>query len=218
LLKINSVGFSYNLPALISGNIEKGLGDLVIQGISAEYDINQNKEVLEKISSLIASLSNQEKKSSRNFNIPFGVKIVNSTISYFDKNFKLKTRLKNIRLKSAEDANLIMTEVKGEVYFYPKSKQLANVGNLETDFSLLGTISSSLDEFAGQLRIFKLSNGNISAKPLQLVCDYSKNIFNVQVLQNTVPVNLTAQYNTENKNAFVVFEAIDFEPFSLFFY
>lgn len=215
LLKINSVGFSYNLPALISGNIEKGLGDLVIQGISAEYDINQNKEVLEKISSLIASLSNQEKKSSRNFNIPFGVKIVNSTISYFDKNFKLKTRLKNIRLKSAEDANLIMTEVKGEVYFYPKSKQLANVGNLETDFSLLGTISSSLDEFAGQLRIFKLSNGNISAKPLQLVCDYSKNIFNVQVLQNTVPVNLTAQYNTENKNAFVVFEAIDFEPFSL---
>ena len=79
----------------------------------------------------------------------------------------------------------------------------------------MGTISSTLDEFAGQLRIFKLSNGNISAKPLQVVCDYSKNMFNVQVLQNTVPVHLTAQYNTENKNASVVLDAIDFEPFSL---
>ena len=215
LLKINSVGFSYNLPALISGNIEKGLGDLIIQGISAEYDIIQNKEVLDKISSLVASLSNQEKKATRNFNIPFGIKIVNSTISYFDKNFKLKTRLKNVRLKSAEDTNLIMAEINGDLNFYPQNKQLSKIGNLETDFSILGTISSALDEFAGQLRIFKLSNGNISAKPLQLVCDYSKNIFNVQVLQNTVPVHLTAQYNTENKNASVVLDAIDFEPFSL---
>ncbi len=215
LLKINSVEFSYNLPALISGNIEKGFGDLIIQGISAEYDVTQNREVFEKISGLVASLSNSEKKSSGSFNIPFGVKILNSTISYFDKNFKLKTRLKNIRLKSADDANLIMVEIKGDLNFYPESDKFAMIGNLETDFSMLGTISSALDEFACQLRIFKLANGNISAKPLQLVCDYSKNIFNAQILQNTVPVHLTAQYNTENKNASVVLDAIDFEPFSL---
>lgn len=214
LLKINSVGFAYSLPALFSGNIDKALGDLVIQGISAEYDVNQNKEVLARISDLVGGLSNSEKKST-GFNLPFGVKIYNSTISYFDKNFKIKTRLKNIRLKSGELTNLIMAEMNGEVNFYPQSKQLEMVGNLETDFSMLGTISSSLDEFAGQLRIFKLSNGNISAKPLQIVCDYSNQIFNAQILQNTVPLHLTANYNLEENNAFVLLQADDFEPFSL---
>lgn len=214
LLKINSVGFAYSLPALFTGNIDKALGDLVIQGISAEYDVNQNKEVLTRISDLVASLSNPEKKST-GFNLPFGVKIYNTSISYFDKNFKIKTRLKNIRLKSGELTNLIMAQINGDVNFYPESNQLEKIGKLETDFSFLGTISSSLDEFAGQLRIFKLSNGNISAKPLQIVCDYTNKIFNAQILQNTVPLHLTAKYNLEEKNALVLLEANDFEPFSL---
>ena len=214
LLKINSVGFAYSLPALFTGNIDNVLGDLIIQGISAEYDVNQNKEVLSRISDLVAALSNPEKKST-GFNLPFGVKIYNSTISYFDKNFKVKTRLKNIRLKSGELTNLIMTEINGDVIFYPQNKQFEMIGNLETDFSILGTISSSLDEFAGQLRIFKLSNGNISAKPLQIVCDYSNKIFNAQILQNTVPLHFTANYNLEENNAFVLLEADNFEPFSL---
>ena len=144
LLKINSVGFAYSLPALFTGNIDNVLGDLIIQGISAEYDVNQNKEVLSRISDLVAALSNPEKKST-GFNLPFGVKIYNSTISYFDKNFKVKTRLKNIRLKSGELTNLIMAEINGYVNFYPESKQLEKIGNLETDFSILGTISPSLE-------------------------------------------------------------------------
>lgn len=214
LLKINSVGFAYSLPALLTGNIDNALDDLVIQGISAEYDANQNKEVLTRISDLVGALSNSKQQSS-GLKIPFGVKIYNSTISYFDKNFKIKTRLKNISLKSGDLTDLIMAEINGEVNFYPESKQLEMVGNLETDFSILGTISSSLDEFAGQLRLFKLSNGNISAKPLQIVCDYSNKNFKAEILQNTVPVHLKANFDFENKDALLILEADAFEPFSL---
>lgn len=214
LLKINSVSFAYSLPALFTGNIDEFLGDLIIQGISAEYDVNQNKEVLARISDLVGALSNSEKKST-GFNLPLGVKIYNSTISYFDKNFKIKTRLKKITLKSDDLTNLIMAEINGDVNFFPENNQLKMIGDLETDFSILGTISSSLDEFAGQLRIFKLTNGNISAKPLQIVCDYSNKIFNAQILQNTVPLYLNANYNLEENKALVLLEADDFEPFSL---
>lgn len=214
LLKINSVGFAYNLLDLISGNIEKGLGDLVIQGISAEYDAKQNAEVLNRISSLISNLSNPEKKSSLNFKLPFGVKILNTTLSYFDKDFRIKTRLKNIRLKSGDDLELIMAEIKGNVNFYPESELFSMIGNLQTDFSVLGTISSSFDEFAAQLRILSLANEKISAKPLQLVCDYSNKIFNAQILQNTVPVHLAATYNTELQSASVTLQTDKFEPLS----
>ncbi len=214
LLKINSVGFAYNLPALISGNTEKGLGDLVIHGISAEYDAKQNAEVLNRISNLIASLSNTEKKSSSSFKLPFGVKILNTTLSYFDKDFRIKTRLKNIRLKTSDESNLIMADIKGDVNFYPESKKLEMIGNLQTDFSVLGTISSSFDEFVAQLRILSLSNENISTKPLQLVCDYSNKVFNAQILQNTVPVHLSATYNTEFESASVTLQADKFEPLS----
>lgn len=215
LLKINSVGFVYNLPALLSGNIEKGLGDLVIQGISAEYDAKQNAEVLNRITRLFTSLSNLEKKSTLNLKLPFGVKILNTTLSYFDKDFRIKTRLKNIRLKSGDDLALIMAEIKGDVNFYPESKSFAILGNLQTDFSILGTISSNFDEFAAQLRILSLSNENISTKPLQFVCDYSNKVFNAQILQNTVPVHLSATYNTELETAFVTLQADKFEPLSL---
>ena len=214
LLKINSVGFAYNLPALLTGNIEKGLGDLVIQGISAEYNANQNAEVLNRISNLIESLSSQEKKSTSKFNLPFGVKILNTTLSYFDKDFRIKTRLKNIRLKTSENENLIMTEIKGDVNFYPESKKFEVLGNLEMDFSLLGTISSKFDEFAAQLRILSLSNEIISSKPLQIVCDYSNKTFNAQILQNTVPVHLSATYNTELESASVTLQTDKFEPLS----
>lgn len=214
LLKINSVGFSYNLPALLTGNIEKGLGDLVIQGISAEYDSNQNAEVLIRISNLIKSLSNPEKNKTLNFNLPFGVKILNTTLSYFNKDFRLMTRLKNIRLKSGDDLSLIMAEIKGDVNFYPETNSFAMIGNLQTDFSILGTISSNFDEFAAQLRILSLSNENISAKPLQIVCDYSNKIFNAQILQNTVPVHLSANYNIDSQIASVILQTDQFEPFS----
>lgn len=215
LLKINSVKFAYNLSALLKGDIEKGLGNLIIQGISAEYDTNQNKEVLNRISSLISQLSNPEKKSSTNLTLPFGVKIINTTLSYFDDNFRLKSQLKNIRLKPLDDSSLIMAEIRGNLSLFPKTNQFAMLGNIETDFSALGTISSKFDEFAAQLRILRLSNENISTKPLQIVCDYSNNIFNAQILQNTVPIHLAAIYNTELQNASVSLQAENFEPFSL---
>ena len=76
-------------------------------------------------------------------------------------------------------------------------------------------ISSKFDEFAAQLRILRLSNENISTKPLQIVCDYSNNIFNAQILQNTVQIHIAAIYNTELQNASVSLQAENFEPFSL---
>ena len=69
-----------------------------------------------------------------------------------------------------------MAEINGDVKFYPETNQLEKIGNLETDFSILGTISPSLDEFAGQLRILKLSNGNIFAKPLPIDLKFDDDI------------------------------------------
>ena len=122
--------------------------------------------------------------------------------------------IKNIRLKTSENENLIMTEIKGDVNFYPESKKFEVLGNLEMDFSLLGTISSKFDEFAAQLRILSLSNEIISSKPLQIVCDYSNKTFNAQILQNTVPVHLSATYNTELESASVTLQTDKFEPLS----
>lgn len=215
VIRATSVKLSYNLFSLLFSGLDKGLGDLVIQGLSAEYNTLKNKNVFDKIVNLFSSDDNTKKDSSTMINIPFGIKITNSSLAYIQSDFKITTKLKNIRFKSADDLSFIIADIKGSVNFNPTTEKFEKIGFLKTNFELFTSFSTSLDELAAQLRLVNFDGKGFSIQPLQFILNYTNKLFQIQILQNDAPVQIRAEYNTENKNAFAFLRMNNFNPFSL---
>ena len=203
ILTIKSIRLNYSFGKLLTGKIDQAFDEILVSGTTVEFENIQKYQIVDKIRSLI-SLSNEQKNSTskkRNkvFQIPFGFRLVNTKITFENDSLQALAELKNLRLKSGDENQFFVADIRGKFSATSKQKFLANLGTISGNFSLLGSITSNLDEFETQLRLSSVSAKQIRLKPIQFVCGYKDSILSLMSSLNNANAKVLCEYDIAEK-------------------
>ncbi|MCR5699751.1 MAG: translocation/assembly module TamB [Treponemataceae bacterium] len=204
ILTIKSIRLNYSFGKLISGKVDQAFDEVVVSGTTVEFENIQKYQIIDKIRSVIA-LSNEQKNPDRKkvkkvFQIPFGFRLVNTKISFENNSAKALAELKTFRLKSGDENQFFVADMRGKFTALLKQNVLANLGTITGNFSLLGSITSNLDEFETQLRLSSVNAKQVRFKPLQLVCSYKDSVLSFMSSLNNANAKILCEYDLAQKN------------------
>lgn len=218
LMQIERIKISYKIIPLLKKDFQKGLENIVIDGI--RLDVRQLLNVVEKLSSLNLQKSQSEnneknQKSDKKIDfetivnlIPQNVKVKNISLLYDDENLNASLNVRDISLKNNERAqNLDFQMVCRANANFLKANQ-----NVSGNLNLNGTIQKKLDNSQIELKLENLTNGTYTLNKLNVLATYNQNIFDIHTIQSLIPVFLSVQFNEQSRDFSFKIEADNFKP------
>ena len=208
LLQIDRIKASYKLIPLLKGQLQKGLGNIVVDGI--RLDVTQLFTVLNKISkkspddkeALSEEKLKEEKKSP-----PLEL---NDLLSFIPQNIKIKNIYLSYKNASI-DSTLMLRELllsgnkrNKNITFQMNCRGSARLINLNQNLSGLlnihGVIQEELDNSQIEIRLNNFSNGTYTLNRLNFLVTYNQNLFDIHTIQSVIPLHLAASYNIKTKD------------------
>ncbi len=211
LAKIASVRFSYNIFNLIRGKLDTALDSLVVTGVSAEFNEQEQQYILEKIKTLVQSMSSPSEFKK----LPFSIRITSAALAYKNTDLSIKMQMRETVIKNSASGRSIQFTSNNSLSADFFSPRIAAFGPVYSQFSMQGNLSQNFSESAVQLRIRELKNSQISVKPVEAALWYSNDSVSLQILENQGMFNLLAEYEVSPGDFSVTLEAQNFDPLSL---
>ncbi len=187
ILSINKTKISYSLLELLRKNIQKGIKNITIDGITID---------VAKLTEIINLLFKNQLQPNFDYKtiktqIPGLIKLKNISLRYNDKTFESELLFKEISLNNnAKKENLV---------FNLDSKVYVNLLNLSKKItgSLIvnGTIPDELENSLVYFKFDNLTDGNYKLSKLNLMAAYSDGKIELQTIQTVNPISITASCN-----------------------
>ncbi len=236
LLSIDSIRLKWNVLKLLSDNPIDALGRLEIIGLNAGYNHLQHDGTIQKI---LQSFQLSQSASTVNvqsgepleddivmliktsiaplFSLPIDVRLRNTTLSYSNESFDVKTFFSKIEFFDQDIDETLSLTIDGRVSLNTKGS-ISSFGDIETRVLLKGRIASDLENSVAQLNISSTSNSDYLIPRLDLHTTFYSNTFQALALQNVLPFSLEFLCDFSTSDISLSFHAEEFQPFQLISY
>lgn len=187
ILSINKTKINYNLRRLIKKDLQNGIKNITIDGISLELD-----KVLEIIEMFTKSESqNKFDYAEIKTKIPSLIKLKNISIKYNNDMVYSELLLKEISLNNNAKRENLSFNLNSKIY-----ADLFKINEkLSGSLAITGTIPDTLDNSRVYFRFDDLTDGNYKLSKLNLMLTYVDNKIELQTIQAVNPIYIWADYN-----------------------
>ncbi len=239
LIAIGSVKLRWNILRLFGDNPENALGELVIDGFTADYDYLQNSEIIEKVVRAFQSTANGDALQveavemqieseedlqrliqtilSPVFALPIDVQFKNTELTYNGNAFFAQINFSTIEIYDQDTTEYLNLIVDGVVKLTSKDA-FEDFGELSTRISLKGRVSETLENSFAQLSLSSFQESDYVIPRLDFHTFYSNNTLHAVAMQNVLPFSIEFLYNALEEQAKLTFNAENFQIFDLVSY
>lgn len=232
VLKIRSAKLKWNLLKLISGNIAEVPGELIVSGVSSDYDDFTQYAMRDRIFALIDSLSAENKVTVSEpedadihkkmqtladvfFSFPLQICVKNISIVYQDAALKNELHIASLQMERNEKNKVLQFTLAGKNIISDLSKKEKSWGTLAMGFSAQARLTAFIEDSFAQLRIFSLRESDYGVSPLNMYIAYDKDLFELSLMQNMLPFSLTASADAALQKIAVKFSALNLNLFDI---
>ncbi len=237
-ITIDSIILRWNVLQLFGENPSAALGQLVITGVSAEYNYLQHNSVMQKLLQFLQenSANNVNADDSINselklietediqtiiqknleplFSLPIDVRLKNTSFRFLNSEFSAEIFFSNISLYDFEKTNDLNIELDGNIVISGISDE-SLLGSLATRLSLKGRLSPVLENSFAQIRISSLRNSDYVVPRLDLHGTFSDNVLKAIAIQNEQPFTIEVLSDFLTKELYFELYAQGFDPLTL---
>ena len=232
VLRIRSVKLKWNLLKLISGKLAEVPGELIVSGVSSDYDEFTQYAMRDRIFAFIASLSAENKARVSEledidihkkmqtvadvfFSFPLQVRIKNISFIYHDGTLKNELHIASLKMERAENNKVLQWTLSGKNIISDLRKKGKSWGTLALGFFAQARFTPLMEDSFAQLRIFSLRESDYTVSPLNTYIAYNKDSFELSLLQNMLPFSLTASADSSLQKIAVRFSALNLNLFDI---
>lgn len=210
--RVSEVSVSYNIFALIRGDIHNTVTEIVIQNGSISVDYTRNQTLISLLQSLgkesnspepvvkeekVEKPVTKEETSDGTENTPesvnlLTVKIKNIDIQYTDATQKLAI---HVRKGLAQlESDIISFELDSDIQF--NRFEMTDIGLLKAGINFKGSINNTFDSGSATLVIKNLTGRQFSITRLALITSFRDGIVSVSSVQDLQPVDIKVLWDT----------------------
>jgi len=214
IVSIRKLVLTYDLFKMLDGDFSDSLVNLLLNGVTVEYDAVANKSVRERLATLAGSTGvkksaddeaatdsvtvSNSAMSLANF-LPFSVQVKNTSVHYKDASLDAMLRIKNAGIKKNQAYGITVdADGDGRMSVGAKTKLLFG-------FATRGTVSYELSGSTLRLYLNNLASDTMSVRRLGLLVNYDDDTLGVKTIDSAYPMyaELASKLKT-GKNHFVV--------------
>lgn len=214
LIFIDSIKLRWNIFKLFSENPLDALGNLVISGVSIdfnhEHDFDRVMTVLQTLSATQDTSTVQSTESVNPtmqakeitqllFSLPIDVHIKNTSLTYEHSNLATKVTLPSIKVSEQKEINHLNVDMDATLSVTPQGIY-SSWDDFSLELSFQGSLTPDLENSFAQIRIFSLQDSVYMIERLDLHSIYANNSIQAFALQNDFPFSLalTADFISED--------------------
>lgn len=187
IISINKTKVNYNIIDLLKKNLQKGINNITIDGISLDVDR------MVQIAQLFTK-DDTKKEFDYKFiktKIPGLIKLKNISLKYDNSQVDAELLLKEISINNnAKRENLSFSL---DSRMYAKLKKLSK--NLSGALVISGTIPDSLENSHVTFKFDDLTDGTYKLSKLNLMATYAHDRLDVHTIQTVNPISINAGYD-----------------------
>ena len=228
VIGIKRAQLSYNVLGFFSKNPTVALKELVLNGLSIEYDAVQDTQFNSKIKNLLNSKNgegetekteeNREAKdknftlSGKEIDIPVDVVVKNLSVHYSDKMNDALVTLRSLKIADFSLSKGIELNTTGKIsYKTGLFKTGGKWSSFASNFSVSGTMYQNLERSSVLLSFSGSSGADYSISRLDMLVNYAEEKLEVRTMRTVLPFSLYASYDFA-EGAFAV--SGDFDKFN----
>ncbi|WP_428769058.1 translocation/assembly module TamB domain-containing protein [Treponema sp. HNW] len=230
VLKIRSVKLKWNLLKLISGSIAEVPGELVVSGVSFDYDDFTQYAMRRRFFSLVESLTNKNRRPQpQDFNIqkeiqtladalfslPLQLHIKNMSFIYRDAYIQNQLYIAALKINRPENNKSLQWTLSGKNVLSDLTKKNTSWGTLVLGFSAQARLTPLVEDSFAQLRVFPLRESDYTVSPLNMYFSYARDSISLSLMQSMLPFSLTASADPDFENISVKLSASDLNLFDI---
>ncbi len=240
VLSIKRARLTYNVSGFFSKNPLVALDELVLNGVSIEYDAMKDsafnskiKEILEKQKERKKELAEAEANSSsegvdstekdskisfldKELNIPLDVVVKNLSVHYSDKMNDALVTLKSLKLANFNLSKGVEIDTDGK--FFYKTGLVKTGGkwtSFASSFSASGTLYPNLDGSSLFMSLSGNSGADYSLSRLDTLVNYADDKLELRTMRTVLPFSLFASYDFAGETLAVSGDFDKFNPLKL---
>lgn len=207
VISINKTKVNYNIIDLLKKNLQKGIHNITIDGISLDVD---------RIVEIIQLVEKKETETTFDYKqiktkIPGLVKLKNISLNYDNSQVAAELLFKEISINN--------NSKRENLSFVLDSRLYANLLGLNKKFSgnllINGTIPDSFENSLVNFKFDNLTDGTYKLSNLNLMATYAHSKLDIHTIQTVNPISITAGYDVVSGLASAEIKAEKLSPLSV---
>lgn len=242
LISIDSIKLTWNIFKLFDKNPIDAFGELIISGITADYDYLKQYEVRDKLFTFIKSLESTttsenvslpipEKTVSSNeetlveikdvlqtlFSFPLDIRIKDTLLSYADSNINAELFLTDISMNTQDqdETGHLNFDIDGRTTISSLSTDFFPFATFVARFSLQGNLANQLENSFAHLQFLSLRESDFTIPRFDIYSTYQDTALQVYLMQSQLPFSVSLFSDIDSNTLEVEFYAENLDPLEI---
>ncbi len=220
LLHVRNINIGYSFWDLVTKNAVKSLKEVVVDGVSVEYD--QGMPAWNKITGLMKKdgkkVSSVKEKQPLNLEdleleLPFRVIIKNIALHYSDEKNDFRLTVDSATFGEQNGGRGVQVKTSGQIQLQTSllttngHRSLAACG-----FSVSGTLLNSLEGSSANIRFSPVNSADYTISRMDTLVNFSDSAFHVRSVRSILPYSVLVDFNVVSKDFNFKFDSANLDP------
>ncbi|MGI5172547.1 translocation/assembly module TamB domain-containing protein [Treponema sp. OMZ 840] len=230
ILTVKSVKLRWNLIKLIGGKPAEAFGELVISGVSGDYDDFTQSALRKRLFDAIENFDADTAKISKVqnpgqniqnlidtlFSLPIRIRIKDASFLYAGLSVSNDLHISNLTISRPANDTALQIRLSGKNSIRSTGKSGNAYGTLAWSFSVQSKITQNIQNSFAQLRLSSLRESDYTIPALNMYAAYADNKVQLSLMQNILPFAVTLVADTLEQTALFKLHAHNLNLFDLF--